>query len=68
MTVRKSSTVALRPPSNVASRLWNSGSERVMLSRTMETRMYFPSWARNRNPRSFTDHVSMIGLVQGSGR
>ena len=36
-TSRKSSTVALRLPSKVVSRLWNSGSEKEILSGTIDT-------------------------------
>ena len=35
-TVVKSSVVALRLPIRVISRLWNSGSEKLMLAPTME--------------------------------
>src|SRR5690606_27674944 len=38
MTRSKSLTVALRLPSSEVSRLWNSGSEKLMSLATMETR------------------------------
>ena len=42
MTSSKSSRVALRLPISIISRLWNSGSENAISSRTMPTRMRLP--------------------------